>query len=438
MFFVTIIWVFLIVSANGKHQISVVPEAISAIIDKHFSQLSATNPGKISVTMIGSESKEFLMFIAKLAKVKRANVTFTIGKEDISEGNHDSQWNLNLDDSSIVFFDSLKRFKEYATKIVWTPYVHKRMHHLVHAPGLKTSHILKTFPDGFAIDHVNYLINENEKSIELATGFMFTEHACRKLQLKTINRFNGGRKKWDNSIFYTQKYQNFHGCELSISNEQESNEKLMSLIFTSKLGATLVRSNETLEFCDITGINNYFDCYRIENESFIIGNPHIHEIYTFSVPPGEPYMDLDRMFMMFEFELWITIAVTLLIGLLATLSLNLVSDKVRNFIAGREVKHPTMNLISIFLTGGQVKTPGRNFARFLFTLFVIWSLIIRTCHQSMLFEFMQADLRRPTLKTIDELFESDFVLLDQDEADLNNPVIYGEDFRSRVAMPTNR
>ena len=65
-----------------------------------------------------------------------------------------------------------------------------------------------------------------------------------------------------------------------------------------------------------------------------------------------------------------------------------------------------MNLLSIFLTGAQVKTPGRNFARFLLILFIFWSLIIRTCHQSMLFELMQADLRRPTIKTLDELFQS--------------------------------
>ena len=115
---------------------------------------------------------------------------------------------------------------------------------------------------------------------------------------------------------------------------------------------------------------------------------------------------------MFDTGTWIAITVKLLISLLTTMCLTFLPARARKFIAGRDIQSPTMNIFSIFLTGGQVGTPGRNFARFLFTLFVIWSLIIRTCHQSMLFELMQADLRRPWIKTLDELFESNLTLHD--------------------------
>ena len=53
-------------------------------------------------------------------------------------------------------------------------------------------------------------------------------------------------------------------------------------------------------------------------------------------PPGDPFTDLERMFMMFSFETWIAIAITFVIALMATFSLNFVSAKVRNFIAGRD------------------------------------------------------------------------------------------------------
>ena len=39
-------------------------------------------------------------------------------------------------------------------------------------------------------------------------------------------------------------------------------------------------------------------------------------------------------------------------------------------------------------------------------LFIIWCLIIRTCHQSMLFELLQADIRKPTMTTLEQLFQS--------------------------------
>ena len=144
----------------------------------------------------------------------------------------------------------------------------------------------------------------------------------------------------------------------------------------------------------------------------MVTSPHIFETFTYMVAPGEPYTDLERMFMIFDTGTWIAITVTLLMSLLITIGLTFLPARARKFIAGRNIQSPTMNFMSIFLTCGQVRTPGRNFARFLFTLFVIWSLIIRTCHQSMLFELMQADLRRLSIKTLDELFESNLTLHD--------------------------
>ena len=321
-----------------------------------------------------------------------------------------------VQDSSIIFFESLEQFKSNVSCMHWIPYNQPRQHHLVYVPGLTLSVINETFVDGFHIDHVNFLVNETEKSIELVTGYMFTKDACREYQLKTINRFDADARKWENSVFYPQKYQNFHGCELSIAKVDENQSKdksaLIESIFETVLNAKLVDGDP--EEKGLLGIHS--DLIREQHEisddaySFDVANPHVIEIHTFAVPPGEPYTDLERMFMMFSVELWIAIGVTLLIGILVTLSLSFVSDVVRKFIAGRDIKSPTMNLVSIFLTGGQVKTPGRNFARFLFTLFVIWSLIIRTCHQSMLFELMQADLRRPPIKSLDKLFESDLTL----------------------------
>ena len=142
--------------------------------------------------------------------------------------------------------------------------------------------------------------------------------------------------------------------------------------------------------------------------------------FSFVIGPGEPYTDLERMFMMFDAELWMAIGMTLVIGLLTTVILDFVSDEVINFIAGRDIQSPTMNFFSIFLIGGQLRTPGRNFARFIFILFVVWSLIIRTCHQSMHFELMQADLRRPTIRTIDDILGSNLTLIDYEDSLLLN------------------
>lgn len=135
---------------------------------------------------------------------------------------------------------------------------------------------------------------------------------------------------------------------------------------------------------------------------------------TFLIPPGEPYTLVEKMFMMFDFAVWIGIVITLLSAFIAIQVFNMLALNIQNFIYGRNIRTPTMNLISIFLTGGQCKIPARNFARFLLTLFIFWSLIIRTCYQSELFKYLQADLRKPIVQTIDELIEKNFTFYGSD------------------------
>lgn len=128
----------------------------------------------------------------------------------------------------------------------------------------------------------------------------------------------------------------------------------------------------------------------------------------FAIPPGEPYDQLTKMFMMFDSEVWIAITVTFLIGLVAIQIVNRLSRQLQSLIYGSNITTPTLNLISIFLCGGQIRTPPNSFARFLLILFIIFSLIIRTCHQSTLFRFLQDDLRKPRVTSFDELVYENF------------------------------
>ena len=431
--------IFLLASASGKDQSSVVPYAINEMINEHFTKLTATWPGNVDIVVIGEETREVTRLINKLLSIKSFEVKIKVKNAKLSG---DKKFMLN--DSSIVLFDSAQNFKAVAAKLIWVPDPRKRIQHLVHVPGLKTSDISETIDDGFEIDHVNFLMNEDKKSIELVAGFMFTEHACRELQFKSINRFDRKTRKWENSIFYPEKYRNFHGCQLKISTAYEYNKKngvIMKEIFEEVLNAKLdvlkdKKSFDDCEECDLTRQSDIME-KLYNDEDFIFGNPHIFDHFTFMVPPGEPYTDIQRMFMMFSLELWIAIVSTLLIGFMTTLSLGFVSRTARNFIVGRYVHNPTLNLVSIFLTGAQVRMPGRNFARFLVTLFIIWSLIIRTCHQSMLFELMQADLRKEPIKTLDELFESDLTLHDEVNGKQTS-YVSNENFWERMAMTSTR
>ena len=437
--FVIVLLVFLLNLAKGKKNNSVVSYAINAIIEKRFVNLQ-TYSGTIDINFIGNNNLEFLTLMDKLLKIKSANTKVTVYQSELNE-DFDNEEKLELGYSGIVIFDSVKSFVESASSLLWVNDERYRNHHLVYVPGLTTSAIIKTFDDGFEIDHVNFLMHETDNSIELVTGYMFTPQACKQLQLKTINRFDLPTLEWDTSIFYPNKYESFYGCELIVAcNEGLELDvpfyNLLQISFKEQLHAKLTCDATNVvpsscEMCDL--ITQGKSILHDHHEDCIVSDPVIYKSLRIIIAPGEPYTDFERMFMMFDFGLWIAISVTFIIAFTATLVLNFVSRKIRNFIVGRYVRNPTMNLLSTFLTGSQTRTPGRNFARFILILFIFWSLIIRTCHQSMLYELMQADLRRPTIKTIEELFQSKLTYYE-----VNNSIMLDEYFEEQMKKPSTR
>jgi hypothetical protein len=147
------------------------------------------------------------------------------------------------------------------------------------------------------------------------------------------------------------------------------------------------------------------------SEKNLISSAVYIDSLTFIVPPGEFLTDLEKMFAAFDKKTWIAIGATFAIALVVIRIINFMSMKVQNFVFGRNVTTPTLNVFSIFLSGGQHRVPGRNFARYLFMLFITWSLIFRTCYQSMMFQNMTTDMRHPRVKTVDELVDHNFTLI---------------------------
>jgi hypothetical protein len=108
------------------------------------------------------------------------------------------------------------------------------------------------------------------------------------------------------------------------------------------------------------------------------------------------------MFMMFDMDVWISIAITFGVGLIIIQIVNVCCDEIQNLVFGEDVRYPTLNFFRVIFGIGQTRLPLRSFPRFLLMMFLILCLILRTCHQSMLYELMQKDLRRAEIETIEE------------------------------------
>jgi hypothetical protein len=253
--------------------------------------------------------------------------------------------------------------------------------------------------------------------VDLVTSFMFEPGKCREPQYKTINRFSRSSMKWDNETFFPEKYENYNGCELVVALEEDDVTDSAPIelinILAQKLNFTI--KHEICKDSTNTTLHQNYDLFAALAaqswfllEAFDFSLVFDSDAISCTVPAGEPYTMLEKMFLMFDKATWICIGVTLGGALVVIQVINLLSIKIQKFVFGRDVRTPTLNVASVFLAGGQHRVPGRNFARFLLMSFIWWSVIIRTCYQSTLFKNLQQDMRKPMIKTFGELIEKNF------------------------------
>jgi hypothetical protein len=84
----------------------------------------------------------------------------------------------------------------------------------------------------------------------------------------------------------------------------------------------------------------------------------------------------------------------------------------------------TLTCRKIVIGDGLTVLPGRNFARFLVVLFIMFCMLLRTAYQGMQFEFMLKDMRPKNVETLKELMEENFTIWSSRE-DINNYEVMG-------------
>lgn len=123
------------------------------------------------------------------------------------------------------------------------------------------------------------------------------------------------------------------------------------------------------------------------------------------VTRGKELTPFEKMAKPFDFPTWMATIATFAAALLAVFILSFMPTFVRNFVIGSFVHDPTFNLVQIFFGIGLVTAPGRNFSRFLFMMFTIFCLIIRTAYQAKMFDFFFYDEKQPDAESLSEIVE---------------------------------
>jgi hypothetical protein len=395
--------VFVLVSSERNDRTDlVVFGAIKGVLEDHF----APHEPKVDLYFSGPDSEDLAN---KLLREKPAEVSVQVIRLDGFK-------QVQLNSPSILLFDSGEHHLKVYYNITWTSKSGLWHNHLVYAPKTGALDVLAEFSRlNMSYENQNFIEIVNDTTVDLVTAFSFSPEKCNSPHYKTINRFSTNTMKWQNQTFFPEKYQNLHNCVLQIGYVERD-----SRISSRNIFAALAQQlNSRLWWVNTTSCRNstldLIECFAFHNfefyKDFEVSSSLYCDHVTFTVPAGEPYTQLEKMFLMFDKWTWICIGVTLSMALLTIQLINFMSVKVQKFIFGRDVQTPTLNVADIFLNGSQVRVPGRNFARFMLTMFIIWSLIIRTCYQSELYKNLQQDMRKPRIKSIKELNERNFTLL---------------------------
>lgn len=277
-----------------------------------------------------------------------------------------------------------------------------------------------------------YFVVEQENYIRLLTFVWYTPEACGKPQLIEVNRYDKKLKNWLTDQFIVKKFENFYNCRLvfgvldgragigsEISAEPETmlsayrdriiSELSLSLKFKIKYQSAKHYAIDEKNIFKSVNLLLKMGCLSDMSElnSKTIKNPLIYTDVSVAVPPGKSYSGFEKLILPFDYDTWIWIAITFFIAYFTIMIVYLSTDKIKTTVFGNKISTPSLNVTAIFFGVSQLTLPTSSFARFLVMVFILYTLIIRTAWQAKMFEFLQQDISKPGIKSIEEMIDSD-------------------------------
>jgi hypothetical protein len=298
--------------------------------------------------------------------------------------------------------------------------------------------VLKAFWKN-SITDVNYMIKKNESYL-IYTYFPFKEGSCgEKLEMELINTFNSKNKRWTYKQFYPSKVKNLHQCGLKIGvtlntpfamlHDQKFHGidiEIMDEIarrynFTNHYNGPFASIGVIYENGTSTGLLSSLWEHKndigigllslqYERIKFIPATPfYISAATTLTMPPTLALTPLEKLLMPFDIFIW-CLLISMYVGGICIITLSrLMSKNVYEFIVGKSVYHPILNMLIALVGGSQNILPKRTFSRFLLAKCLIFCLVMRGLYQGKLFDIMQKDIHEKEPKTIDELIERNYI-----------------------------
>jgi len=452
-------------SQNQTSEEFLVSTAIADVCEEFFVKRSI----KFDLIIYGKRTRHLDDVTNGVLRLIERNFSSTVQHvEDVDN------WNHKIEDSALILFKNGSYFANFNFNAALTnlsPKIIKLIIHVENYDGIENVQFKNHYDsDKSHVSSFEYIVKNKDGKIQLDTFDNFQEYSCNEINLKFINFFNKTSQKWDKNLQNSQNFLNFNGCMLTLADIytlnfhiSDHNSKIIECMKTEidktvclKLVVDIL-SKPDVNFHGLifeifeamSKIGNFtanyqmnFDGYIVsKNKAFVnqmiqISKLTNHEMilkifhlsttffdfkFTIFVTPFEFYSNFEKLLLPFDATTWILLLVTFLTIPIAIFITQFMSQKARIFIFGRGINTPGLNAIRIFFGIGQTRLPRESILRFILIFFVLFCLIMRTCYQSKMFEFITNDMRKPPPRTLDEVIEQGFTIVL-----MNDSVMYGE------------
>jgi len=441
---------------QNKRQIATLGMSISSVLRKTVNQFLVV---KI-ITFEEEKEERFRDEIDEIMRIAQGQLVFEVSQYNMFEREFDP--NKICPGICLLLFDSLSNYNEVVFRYKISEKILNRNYEL----NLIIRFIRNALPQqvlDLANEHQRYdssyhveipnvftLVNGNRSFIDLFEINNFVgdnrKGKCDQLAMSIINRFSKEKLEWEGELKQLKKRNKFNGCVIEydsssdegvyikrIRNKQnnhiheqthfsgylaETVKELTNIsnfnLFFFDRGSSSDKEDELFESHYANNTSQYerpqlIKLYSMHRRKKQQRAPLIYKELYFVIPKGELYSEWEKLLFAFDFITWCMIAATFVAAFGTIIIINHFAPRqVRNFVFGRNVTMPSLNILIAFFGLSQGVVPRRNFARFLLILFIMWSLIFRTCYQGLLFEHLQGDGRKPAVASIKELLDRNF------------------------------
>lgn len=413
-------------------------QAIMSLAFENISESIFQSNGRVALRNFGSGLDIIDSLINSL---KRNSIPYSMKQEEIISTTNKS---YEVNGSEILTFDSVNSFQQFNEMVKLTNDFPNDIHIFILCENARDQEIASIKVSSDLLTHIlqyEYFIIEEAEVIRLLTFVWYTPKSCRKLQLVEVNRFDKKSRKWMGSDFVLNKFENFHRCPLVFGLIQHRifnnfhiidnstiiysgffirifKELQENLNFTFDVNAKVRDTDTGIELLKELPVDYFIEngCYNFffkESETIFNTSRSMTRSFSFlrtqmALPPGEKHTGYEKFVLCFDKLTWILIIVTFVVAFSTIFIVNFSSDLVKNIVFERVITSPALNVARIFSGVSQVTTPRRTFARILTVLFILYSLIIRTSWQGKMFEFLQKNMTKPGVRTIDEMIEKTY------------------------------